>query len=140
MRQSLFNTVLFPLDIKDTKIFDEINRVANKLHKNGMNYPPYNIFRNKDDVVYIELGVSGFDKSEISVYIDDLTLNIEGTKKEDFDDKEIEYLHRGLGKRNFKQKFEIAKNYNVTEVTIKDGILLIKLEPKEQLKQYIEIS
>ncbi len=50
------------------------------------------------------------------------------------DDKNIDYVQKGLAFRKFFKQFELAKDVIVDEAEMKDGLLKIKLgynEPKE---------
>ena len=50
------------------KIFDDFEHRFS--HQIGNNYPPYNILKREDDTYEIHIAVSGFDKDEITVEVD----------------------------------------------------------------------
>ena len=58
-------------------------------------------------------------------------------------DEQIEYLHRGIGGRNFTRTWTLADHVEVTGAGIANGILTIALErqvPEEQKPKKIAIS
>jgi len=75
--------------------FDDIfnnfeTRFANQINNT---YPPYNILKHDEDTYEIEIAVTGFEKDEITVEIDQNNLVVKGARKE-VDIKEPVYLHR----------------------------------------------
>ena len=109
--------------------FDEIfnnfeNRFANQLKDN---YPPYNILKHNEDSYEIQLAVTGFDKDEITVEIDQNNLIVRG-KRQDTESQESAYLHRGLAARDFMRTWTLAEHMEVGEGRIKNGVLTIELK------------
>jgi len=108
------------------QMFEELNRsFANSAQPQG--YPPYNVIRHDEDNYEIQVAVSGFDKDEITVEIDQNQLNIKG-KRAAVDNQEIEYLHRGLAARDFTRSFTLAEHIEVGEGRIKNGVLTVGLK------------
>jgi molecular chaperone IbpA len=62
-------------------------------------------------------------------------LTIEGSKDKGSDNDEG-YLHHGISSRKFRRAFSLADHVNVTDATVKDGILSVTLhrEVPEELK------
>lgn len=107
------------------RIFNDIeHRFANQL--NG-NYPPHNVIRTGENNYEIQVAVSGFDKSEVSVSVDQDQLIIRGERTKD-EDSQHEYLYRGLATRNFVKTLQLAEYIEVTGANIKNGILSVYLE------------
>ena len=109
--------------------FDEIfnnfeNRFANQLKDN---YPPYNILKHNEDSYEIQLAVTGFDKDEITVEIDQNNLIVRG-KRQETESQESAYLHRGLAARDFMRTWTLAEHMEVGEGRIKNGVLTIELK------------
>lgn len=105
------------------------------------NYPPYNIVKYGENRYGIEVAVAGFDKSEITVEVDQDQLTVKGEKVKT--DSEVEYLHRGLAARDFEQTFTLAEYMNVTGAEVKDGMLKIDIErivPEALKPRQIEIK
>lgn len=104
-------------------------------------YPPYNIIKENDTTYTIEIAVSGFKREEIDITTEGNRLYVNGaisTSK-----SEIQYLHRGIGTRNFSHKFTVADTVVVRSADIIDGLLVIKMEnmiPEEKKPRKIEIG
>ncbi len=103
-------------------------------------YPPYNIVRKSDYEYEIEIACAGFSEENLDVTQTGRELVVSGQK----DNKSSnEYLHKGIGSRNFKRKFSLADNVDVKEVTIGNGMLSIRLEryiPEEERPRKIPIG
>lgn len=107
------------------QMFDQMERrFANSLSNN---YPPHNILKTGEDQYEIQLAVTGFDKSEISVTVEDNVLVIKGESQASDESAEIVYLHRGLATRDFVKEFPLAEYIEVTGAETKNGMLTIKL-------------
>jgi molecular chaperone IbpA len=106
-------------------LFDNFeHRFANQINQN---YPPYNVLKHDDDTYEIEIAVTGFDKDEITVEIDQTQLIVKGQRKE-VDLKEPTYLHRSLATRDFTRSWTLAEHMEVGEGKIKNGVLTIELK------------
>ena len=115
------------------RMFEELNRTFANSRSDG-NYPPYNIARLDDTHYVIEVAVAGFSESEIDVELKEKVLTVRGeqSKKDD-----VEYLHKGIGSRNFTRTFTLAENVQVKGATVNSGILAIALEhvvPEEKCR------
>lgn len=99
-------------------------RFANQINQN---YPPYNVIKYDEDTYEIEVAVTGFDKDEITVEIDQNQLIIKGQRKE-VELKEPTYLHRSLASRDFTRSWTLAEHMEVQEGKIKNGVLSIELK------------
>ncbi|MGA1366364.1 MAG: Hsp20 family protein, partial [Ilumatobacteraceae bacterium] len=64
------------------------------------NYPPYNIAKVGENLYDISIAVTGFEKSEITVQVENNELSVRGERKE-VDTHDVEYIHRGLALRDF---------------------------------------
>jgi molecular chaperone IbpA len=114
------NRVLIGFD----SLFNEFEqRFANQINNN---YPPHNILKTDENTYAIQLAVSGFDKDEISVEVDQERLIIRGTHATD-DDESTVYLYRGLATRDFIKVFPLLDHVEVTDSVMKNGILTINL-------------
>lgn len=119
--------------------------------KNAPNYPPYNIEALSADDYKITIAVAGFAREEIEVSIDNGHLNVSGgyqetpaTEEDGVDESKYPVMiHQGIAKRNFKRSFKLMDYVVVTNVSLKDGLLVINLmrELPEALKpRIIEIG
>lgn len=126
--------------------FDEIERVLDRVSKAANDgYPPYNIERIGDDdlnrdVLRITLAVAGFTRDQLDVTLEDSQLVIRGRQIDD--DKNRQYLHRGIAARQFQRVFVLAEGIEVAGAELKDGLLAIDLarpEP-ERVVRRIDIA
>ena len=88
-------------------------------------YPPYNIERVGDNEYQITMAVAGFARDELRVDVKEQTLTIAAEKKAD--EKEREFLHRGIAARSFERRFQLADHVEVKGAELKDGLLHIDL-------------
>ena len=77
------------------RLFSMLDRVAGG-EQNAPTYPPYNIERTDENAYRITLAVAGFSLDQIEVTLEENQLAIRGRQVED---KEREYLHRGIAAR-----------------------------------------
>ena len=115
------------------RLFNELERgFANSPNGNG--YPPYNIAQINDDEYMISVAVAGFSMDNLDITKDGDTLKIEGTAPKG--DEDVNYLHKGIGGRNFRREFTLADHVNVKEANLELGMLNIHLirELPEALK------
>jgi molecular chaperone IbpA len=88
-------------------------------------FPPYNIERLGDNEYRIAMAVAGFDKDEFNIEVKEQALLVSGEKKPD--DKERQFLHRGIAARSFERRFQLADYVEVKGAEFKDGLLHIDL-------------
>jgi molecular chaperone IbpA len=115
------------------RLFNELERgFANSPNGNG--YPPYNIAQINDDEYMISLAVAGFGMDNLDITKDGNTLKIEGTAPKGGED--VNYLHKGIGGRNFRREFTLADHVEVENAVLELGMLNIHLvrEVPEALK------
>ena len=103
-----------------------------KLHadiaKNIPGYPPYNIKKSGDNSYTIELAVAGFAQNEIDIEIDGGKLVIKGTSTSKEDEKEENFLFKGIANRAFTRAFAIDDQIEVKNAELFNGMLKIVLE------------
>ncbi len=105
-------------------MFDQMERrFANSVSNN---YPPHNIIKTGENQYEIQLAVTGFDKTEISVTVEDNVLVIKGESMTT-DYAPEAYLHRGLATRDFAKEFPLAEHIEVVGAETRNGMLTIKL-------------
>ncbi|NLH80458.1 MAG: Hsp20 family protein [Phyllobacteriaceae bacterium] len=126
--------------------FDEIERVLDRVSKAANDgYPPYNIERlvaadGDREVLRITLAVAGFTRDQLDVTIEDSQLVIRGRQTDD--DRNRQFLHRGIAARQFQRVFVLAEGIEVAGAELKDGLLAIDLarpEP-ERVVRRIDIA
>ena len=118
-RVSLFNS---PLLLG----FDHFERTLDRAAKASSDgYPPYNIEQVNSGRLRITIAVAGFTESDLSVQIEDNQLVVRGRQQDD--DKERVYLHRGIAARQFQRSFVLAEGIEVTGAWMDNGLLHIDL-------------
>ena len=91
----------------------------------GSSYPPYNIERLGDNTYRITMSVAGFGEGELKVEVKEQFLGVRGERKAE--EKERQFLHRGIGARSFERRFQLADHVEVKGAELKDGLLHIEL-------------
>ncbi len=90
-------------------------------------YPPYNIERTGENTYRITMAVAGFDEKELSIEAHAHTLTVKGEKSEEETAEKTEYLYRGIAKRAFERRFQLADHVEVQAASLKNGLLHIDL-------------
>ena len=109
--------------------FDEIERALDRVTKGADGYPPYNIERiareqASPERLRITLAVAGFTCDQLDVSVEERQLVIRGRQH---DDKERQYIHRGIAARQFQRTFVLADGMEVLGADLKNGLLSIDL-------------
>jgi molecular chaperone IbpA len=86
------------------RMFEDMDRMFE--NSKGSGYPPYNVAQLNDNEYMISLAVAGFGMDNLTIEKDKDVLKIEGTAPKG--DDEVNYLHRGIGGRNFSRQFTLA--------------------------------
>jgi molecular chaperone IbpA len=127
--------------------FEEQLSHMQKLHadvtKNIPGYPPYNIKKTGENSYSIELAVAGFAQSEIDIEIDDGKLIVKGNVTSKDDDKEENYLFKGIANRGFTRAFAIADQFEVKDAELFNGMLKIildRLVPEEKKPKKVPVK
>ena len=121
------------------KLFDTLSRA--QLGATNT-YPPHNIIKVDADRFLIEIAAAGFKRSELLIELKESILTVTG-KKESTDFEEDDYVHRGIGKRDFTKAFTLAEHVKVEDATFADGILTIELQrvvPESERPRQIKIK
>jgi molecular chaperone IbpA len=106
------------------RLFDLLDSVTG-FDQASPGYPPYNIERLGENDYRITMAVAGFAQDEIRVDVKEQTLTVAGARKPD--EKERQYLHRGIAARNFERRFQLADHVEVKGADLQDGLLHIEL-------------
>ncbi len=104
-------------------------------------YPPYNIERMGEDAYRITMAVAGFTADDIDIALREglLTISSKGMAEED----NGKYLYRGIARRAFERRFQLADFIKVEGARLENGLLHVELlrEVPEALKpRTIKIS
>ncbi|KQU64001.1 heat-shock protein Hsp20 [Aminobacter sp. DSM 101952] len=124
--------------------FDTMEKTLERLAKSGDSYPPYNIERIRDadergERLRITLAVAGFAENDLEVTVEENQLIVRGRQG---DEKEREFLHRGIASRQFQRCFVLADGMRVIAADLKNGLLSVDLDrpEAERLVRKINIS
>ncbi|TNE61104.1 MAG: Hsp20 family protein [Alphaproteobacteria bacterium] len=132
---------LTPL-LRSTVGFDHLNRLLDSALNTdaSASYPPYNIEKLSEDDYRITMAVAGFAPAELTVVVEDGTLILAGRAQEE--DGERRFLHRGIAKRAFERRFELADTIQVGDARFENGLLEVELKrviPDHKKPRQIEI-
>jgi len=138
---SVFNDPAYrPFFIGYQDLLKRVNDATSQVTK--QTYPPFNVKKVGDDKYVVELAVAGFDKTDLEIEVKDSTLTIKSDVKSKEQDGE-EWVHRGIGLRNFTRQFTLADTVEVQSAEMVNGMLKIWLEnfiPEEQKPKKVEID
>ena len=112
-------------------IFDSLSKVQS--------FPFYNVVKYGKGEYGIELGLAGYNKKNVKVEYKDGVLTVSGQ----VDDKEKEYIEKGLAFRKFYKQFSLRNDVVVDDAKMEDGVLTVKLgvnEPEEVKAQEIKVK
>ena len=117
---------------------DSFDSIFDSLSK-AQSFPFYNVVKYGKGEYAIELGLAGFNKKNVKVQYKDGVLTVSGQ----VDDKEKEYIEKGLAARKFFKQFSLRNDVVVNDAEMKDGVLSVKLgvsEPQEIEIKDIEVK
>ncbi|MFC3052710.1 Hsp20 family protein [Kordiimonas pumila] len=122
--------------------FDHLSRLVDSALNSDTTtaYPPYNIEKLSDDDYQITMAVAGFAPEELTVTVQEGVLVISGRGSEE--DEGRKFLHRGIAKRAFDRRFELADTIQVGSAAFTNGLLQIDLKrviPDHKKPRVIEI-
>lgn len=115
------------------RLFQMLDNVAG-VDSEAPTFPPYDIEKVGENSYRIVMAVAGFGKDDLNIEVKESTLSVKGTKPDESDS--AEYLHRGIAKRNFERRFQLADHVQVTGADVVDGLLYLDLvrELPERMK------
>lgn len=107
--------------------FDHLNRLLDSaLTSDGASaYPPYNIEKVSEDDYRVTMAVAGFSPGELTITVQEGTLILAGKAADD--DADRKFLHRGIAKRAFERRFELADTIQVGDASFENGLLQVEL-------------
>ncbi len=124
--------------------FDRLDQLFETAFRNAAqenSYPPYNIAKTGQDAYRITLAVAGFGEADLDIETKENLLTVRGKGAEA--EKEVAYLHRGIAKRAFEHRFQLADYVRVTGASLVNGLLDIELArelPEAMKPQQIKIG
>lgn len=120
------------------RMFNQLNQEFANSKSQG--YPPYNVIQESDDEYTISLAIAGFSMDDLDITLEKDTLTIEGTSPDVPEGKN--YLHKGIGNRNFRRQFTLAEHIEVEDAELENGMLhinLVRNVPEAQKPKKISI-
>ncbi len=113
---------------RSTVGFDRLFTMLDSLGQpeQAQTYPPYNIERTGENTYRITMAVAGFDETELSIEARAHVLTVKG-EKADETAGDSEFLYRGIAKRAFERRFQLADHVEVHTASLKNGLLHIDL-------------
>ena len=106
--------------------FEQLDKLVERTLKAGADgYPPFNIEQSGPDAYRITLAVAGFAEADLSITVEDGQLTVRG--RQDGEDAERVFLHRGIAARPFQRAFVLAEHVEVAGAALDNGLLHIDL-------------
>jgi molecular chaperone IbpA len=123
--------------------FDRLTRLADAATRldGGSAYPPYNIEATGESAYRLTMAVAGFAPDELDITVKENALLVTGKARKDEEEKE--YLHRGIARRAFERRFQLADHIKVTGASLDNGLLhvdLVREVPEAMKPRKIEIT
>jgi molecular chaperone IbpA len=111
--------------------FDRMLRLvdpATRVDGASLGYPPYNIEKTGDDAYRLTMAVAGFSPDELDITVHENVLRVSGKSQKDEEKKNGNgYLHRGIARRAFERRFNLADHMKVTGARLDNGLLHVEL-------------
>lgn len=125
--------------------FENLNRLVDLANRtdDAQAFPPYNIEKVGDDAYRISMAVAGFTRDELDLTVQENMLIVTGRAAEPAEREERQFLHRGIAKRAFERRFQLADVIKVTGASYENGLLNIELVrevPEHKKPRKIEIG
>lgn len=124
--------------------FENLNRLVDLATRGeGDAYPPYNIEKISDNGYRIAMAVAGFRRDELEITVQDTMLVVVGRANDGATEGERQFLHRGIAKRAFERRFQLADTIKVVAAKYEDGLLnidLVREIPEHKKPRRIDIG
>lgn len=125
--------------------FENLNRLVDLATRDAAAeaFPPYNIEKVAQDAYRISMAVAGFSREELDLTVQENTLIITGRAAGEADGEQRDYLHRGIAKRAFERRFQLADTIKVTGASYENGLLnveLVREVPEHKKPRKVEIG
>jgi len=133
---------LSPL-FRSTIGFDRLMRLADGAARvdGASAYPPYNIEATGENAYRLTMAVAGFGPEDLEITVKENELLVNGKSKKDED--AAKYLHRGIARRAFERRFQLADHIKVAGASLANGLLhvdLVREIPEAMKPRKIEIT
>jgi molecular chaperone IbpA len=131
---------LSPL-FRSTIGFDRLMRLADAATRVDASYPPYNIESTGENAYRLTMAVAGFGADDLDITVKENALLVNGKAKKE--DEAAQYLHRGIARRAFERRFQLADHIKVVGASLDNGLLHVDLAreiPEAMKPRKIEIA
>jgi molecular chaperone IbpA len=124
--------------------FDRLMRLADaatQVDAGGTAYPPYNIESTGENAYRLTMAVAGFAPDDLDITVKENALLVTGRAKKEEEGKQ--YLHRGIARRAFERRFQLADHIKVAGASLDNGLLhvdLVREIPETMKPRKIEIA
>jgi len=108
------------------RMFGLLDSLANA-DGSAQTYPPYNIERTGENAYRVTMAVAGFGEGDLTIEVKENTLTVKGEKKSETEEKEKEFLYRGIASRAFERRFQLADHVEVKGANLVNGLLHVDL-------------
>ena len=117
--------------------FDRLTQLldtATHVDSGALSYPPYNIEATGENAYRLTMAVAGFSAEDLDITAKEGALIVTGKARKD--DETARYLHRGIARRAFERRFQLADHIKVAGASLESGLLHVDLvrEVPEALK------
>jgi len=125
--------------------FENLNRLVDLATRDAAAeaFPPYNIEKLSQDAYRISMAIAGFSREELDLTVQENTLIVTGRSVPEPEGEKREFLHRGIAKRAFERRFQLADTIKVTGASYENGLLNIELVrevPEHKKPRKVEIG
>ena len=97
----------------------------------------------EENKIFVKMAMPGIKKEDIKISVTGDTLNIEGSSKEEKEEKEKKYFLKTFQSSSYSQSFNLPSlvNPNTVDAKFEDGVLTVTLpKAKESETKQIEIK
>ncbi len=116
--------------LRSTVGFDTLDKLFESVFREPARestYPPYDIVKLDERRYRIVMAVAGFGPDDLEVVTEDHQLVVRGRLRRKEEDG-VQYLHRGIARRAFEHRFQLAEQMRVLGASLENGLLVIELE------------
>jgi len=135
------NALDFSPLFRSTIGFDRLMQLADTATRSDGGFPPYDIEVTGENAYRLTMAVAGFTPEELEITVKENALVVSGKAKSE--SQEGRSLYRGIARRAFERRFQLADFIKVKTASLENGLLSIALErevPEEKKPRKIEIG
>lgn len=102
-------------------------------------FPPVDIHKSTDGNRVVEMALAGLSPDDVKVEVVGDTLWVSCDKQESSEQND-NFQVRRIARRSFKKAFKLSEGMEVTDATMKDGLLSITVSPRKVDSKRIAIK